>query len=176
MAVIEIGTTSLNKPSSSYPTSRADRCLGPWSRFSLTGANQWLHYLLIFPSWNGVLLSHPWSGLEWHLHEEAHDWSCRMIRTTYIRWMQPLHGPSSVLVLNPLRTWNRMSSIESESLPSTSRDEHDATDTSQVGIGLSNPHLFQRERIMLDLINRMHNTGLMIIGPSYLTPSLIVLL
>lgn len=58
-----------------------------------------------------------------------------------------------------LRTWNRMSSIESESLSSTSRDEHDATDTSQVGIGLSNPHLFQRERIMLDLINRMHNTG-----------------
>ena len=52
-----------------------------------------------------------------------------------------------------------MSSIESESLPSISEDEHDTTDTSQVGIGLSNPHLFQRERIMLDLINRMHNTG-----------------
>ena len=58
-----------------------------------------------------------------------------------------------------LRTWNGMSSSESESLSSTSRDEHDATDTSQAGIGLSNPHLFQRERIMLDLINRMHNTG-----------------
>lgn len=56
-----------------------------------------------------------------------------------------------------------MSSIESDSLSSTSRDEHDATDTTQVGIGLSNPNLFQRERIMLDLINRMHNTGLMII-------------
>ena len=60
-----------------------------------------------------------------------------------------------------------MSSIESESLSSTSRDEHDATNTSQTGIGLSNPQLFQRERIMLDLINRMHNTGLMIY-PFYL--------
>lgn len=52
-----------------------------------------------------------------------------------------------------------MGSSESESLSSTSRDEHDANDTSQVGIGLSDPQLFQREREMLDLINRMHNTG-----------------
>lgn len=69
-----------------------------------------------------------------------------------------------------------MSSIESDSLSSTSNDEHDATDTSQVGIGLSNPHLFQRERIMLDLINRMHNTGLMIMASTYSTPSLKVFL
>ena len=27
------------------------------------------------------------------------------------------------------------------------------------GIGLSDPNLLQRERRMLDLINRMHNTG-----------------
>ena len=67
-----------------------------------------------------------------------------------------------------------MSSIESESLSSTSRDEHD---TSQTGIGLSNPQLFQRERIMLDLINRMHNTGLMIHRFLLIQPlSLIVLL
>ena len=70
------------------------------------------------------------------------------------------------LILYDLETeTDGMSSMESESLSSTSsesRDEHDATasdTTSQTGIGLSNPQLFQRERIMLDLINRMHNTG-----------------
>ena len=34
----------------------AYRCLVPWSRFSLTGAN---HLLIFLQSWNGVLLPHP---------------------------------------------------------------------------------------------------------------------
>lgn len=58
-----------------------------------------------------------------------------------------------------------MSSLENDSPPSTFQNlpndegDGDSAQASGLGIGLSNPHLFERERTMLDLINRMHNTG-----------------
>ena len=56
-----------------------------------------------------------------------------------------------------------MAPVEDESSSSTSKDFSSENDGNTVqagaGIGLSNPNFFQRERMMLDLINRMHNTG-----------------
>lgn len=54
-----------------------------------------------------------------------------------------------------------MSSSETGSPSSIFPSGHDEmpVDADATGVGLSNPHLLQRERALLDLINRMHNTG-----------------